>query len=57
MKFNCTENTGNQIVIDLFDGELIVTIKSTEFNCELVACLSEEDTDKAIKAIVDSNNQ
>jgi len=57
MKFNCTENTGNQIEIDLFDGELIVTIKSAELKCELVACLSEEDTAKALKAIADANNQ
>jgi hypothetical protein len=57
MKFNCIENKGNQIVIDLFDGELVVTIKSTEFNCELVTCLSEEDTAKALKVMADANNQ
>lgn len=51
MDFKCTENTGNEIEFDLFDGELIVTIKSKELNCELVACLSEEDTEKAVKAL------
>lgn len=57
MDFKCTENAGNEIELDLFDGELIVTIKSKRLNCELVACLSEEDTSKALKAIVDANNQ
>tara|TARA_R100000541_G_scaffold30953_2_gene39889 strand:+ start:26351 stop:26518 length:168 start_codon:yes stop_codon:yes gene_type:complete len=51
MKFDCTENAGDKIEFDLFDGELIVTIKSTELNCTLVACLSEEDTEKAIKTL------
>lgn len=51
MEFDCTENTGSKIEFDLFDGELVVTIKSKELNCELVTCLSEEDTEKAIKAL------
>ena len=46
MKYKCQENKGNTMGIGSQDGELMITIYSVEMRCELVMCLSQEDSEK-----------
>lgn len=46
MKYKCQENEGNTMDIDYQDGELMITIYSVEMRCELVMCLSQEESEK-----------
>ncbi len=49
--FKCTENEGNKMDIDSENGEAMITIYSKEMRCELVMCLSQEDTEKLKREI------
>jgi len=46
MSLDCAENKGNRIDVESDQGEAIITIYSKEMGCELVVCLSEDDTAK-----------
>lgn len=49
--YDCVENKGNRLDVDSDNGEAMLTIYSDEMNCELVVCLSYEDTERLKKQI------
>tara|TARA_B100000768_G_C11208036_1_gene344729 strand:+ start:523 stop:687 length:165 start_codon:yes stop_codon:yes gene_type:complete len=51
MSYECCENKGNKLDIDSDDGEILVTVFSREMGCELVVCLTQEQSEKLKKQV------
>ncbi len=49
--FNCTENKGNNLIIEMDNGEAVLTVSSKEIGCDLVVCLTKEDSLKLKDAL------
>ncbi len=46
MSLDFAENKGNRIEVESNQGEAIITVYSKEMGCELIVCLTEDDTAK-----------
>ena len=51
MIYECAENIGNKLDIDSDNGEIMVTIYSKEMSCELVVCLTQEQSEMFKKEV------